>query len=492
MDLSLIRYELVLAGIAILLLLADIFLPFLSKTRLGFLTALALFLIMVWDYKFPAPAIQSGAPSNYSSNAIVFDHLAVWAKYFALITTLLSVLCATRFYRNNSRHLIEFILLQLAACLGMMLVASARNFLSFFISLELMTVCFYVMVSFGRTDVLSLEAGVKYLIYGALASGIMLYGIALIYGASGSFGFNEIAQFATANQGSKLFFAGFLLLLVGLLFKISGFPFHWWTPDVYEGAPTPTVALLSIGSKASGFIILVRVLVEAFEPYRDHWFPLICVASLGSILIGNLGALSQNNLKRIMGYSSISHTGYMLLGITVSTVLGMTSIFYYLLGYLFANALVFAAMCETHEENPLQELRKYAGLGKRSTWAAAALTVGLLSLTGIPPLAGFFGKLLLLGSVWNEVVSNQPHGRILLTLLVGSALGIVCSFYYYLNIIRSVYFSDAAEAPTAKLEISKVIRWVIALLIVAVFAMGFYQFPVMRISEIVARSLGFN
>ncbi|MBI4028022.1 MAG: NADH-quinone oxidoreductase subunit N [Verrucomicrobia bacterium] len=480
-DLSLIRWELGVTALALALLLADLFLPGGGGRRLGQAAAVGLGALLILSLLLGSGLDGTTVRAQTANHLYTLDGLAMWAKQFFMFATLLTILMSLRFLNETEDHIPEHIVLQLVACLGMMLTASAADFLFLFISLELMAVSLYVLVCFRRKEILCLEAGLKYLIYGALSSGVMLYGIALVYGITGATRFDKVAQYAATNPDAHLLFLSLVLILVGLAFKISAAPFHWWTPDVYEGAPTPTVALLSIGSKGAGFVLLFRVLFEAFPACRERWWPLICAASGASILVGNLGAISQGNLKRLMGYSSISHSGYMLLGVAACSSIslwGLSAVLYYLLGYLLANALVFGVMCETAGENPRQDVRAYAGLGARSAWAAGALLLGLLSLAGIPPLAGFFGKLLVLCAAYE---------RRLVLLLIVAIIGVVCSLYYYLGVIRVMYFPDAPTSQERPPLLNST-RWIFAALMILLIAVGFYQSPWWVASETAIRS----
>ncbi len=482
MNFSVMRWEIAVTVLMLVLFFADLFFPRISKRILGLGAAYSLGLFLFGSL-FLGNGLPPDVPRLETAHGLyVLDTLAIWAKQFSMLTTLLTILISIRFFGESDDHLSEYFILQLLVCLGMMLVSSTADFFSSFVALELMTVSFYVLVSFQRKNILCLEAALKYLIYGGVSSGILLYGIALIYGSSGEIHFAKVAEYALFHIKSNLLLMGLLLVLVGLAFKISAVPFHWWTADVYEGAPTPTVALLSIGSKGAGFVLLIRVLFEVFPSYQAKWLPLLIFASGGSILYGNLAALSQSNLKRLMGYSSISHSGYMLLGVAASSVMGLSAVLYYLLGYLLANALIFGVMCETAAENPRQDIRSYAGLSDRSGWAATALVFGLLSLAGIPPLAGFFGKLLLF-----QVTFEQSF-FILLGLAV---LGVVCSLYYYLGVIRTMYFSNTNTPSTnhTPLKIPGPWRWFFGLLIGFVIMVGFYQLPWWQASETAVRSV---
>ncbi len=469
MDFSLLRWELVVAGLALLILFLDLFATTLSKKTIGYMAVGGLFSALAWSL-FLGNGMPSGLESALTASGLfLLDPLAVWAKQFFMLATALTILMSIRSFETQNENLSEHIFLQLVGCLAMMLLSSTTDFFSLFVSLELLTVVSYVLVAFRRRNALSLEAGLKYLIYGALSSGILLYGIALIYGETGQYRFAQISQSLPLpfHSGSMLTGLGLMLVLTGIGFKISAVPFHWWTPDVYEGAPTPTTAFLAISSKAAGFVALVRVLEHAFPGWESMWIPIIQALAAASILWGNLGALSQSNLKRLMGYSSISHTGYMLLGVCAASLIGLSSILFYLLGYLLANSLVFGVMCETSVSNPRQDIMKYTGFGKRSSLAAGALTLGLLSLAGIPPLAGFFGKLLLFNSVLE---------RNMWILIILSVIGVICSFYYYLGVLRTVYFAESTHSDSNHLP-DRMTRWVFRIQMVMLIGIGFYQAP---------------
>lgn len=480
-DLSLIQWELAVTGLLILILLLDLFVPCMSKCGITSVAVIGLGVFILWDVFVSSVLPSSQVIAVTAGGHYRLDPLAIWGKRFAMLATLLSVLMSRRSFKDDE-HFSEYILIQLSACLGMMLVVSANDLFSLFVFLELLTVSFYVLVSYRRKDILCLEAGVKYLIYGALSSGILLYGIALAAGTAGSSQFHAIADYAAQNQNSSVLLAAMVLILVGVAFKIAAVPFHWWVPDVYEGAPTPSVALLSTGSKAAGFVLLLRILFEVFPAYQSHWLPMIMATSGASILLGNLGGLSQTNLKRLMGYSSISHSGYLLLGIAAAThhpEIGLAAVLYYLVGYLLANALVFKVMCESESANPRQNIRAYAGLGQRSSWLGAAMVMGLLSLSGIPPLAGFFGKLLIFRAALEEN---------LLILLAIALVGVVASLYYYLNIIRAIYFGDA-KPEALPLPQTCFSRFTLAALMIFLVLIGFYQSPWWDASQAAIRAI---
>lgn len=472
MDFSLIRWELAVAFVAFAVFLADLFIPKLSAKTLGLGAASLLGFFLFWSLYATSgiPEVQGQPVRIFTASGLyVMDPLALWTKQFAMLSTALILLLTVR-CMASSTYLAETIVVELMACLAVMLAGSVADFFFLFVAMEFLTVCFYVLVSLERSRVRGMEAALKYLVYGALSSGIMLYGITLIAGVSGQSHFMDVRQFALTNHNNNLLDLGLVLLLVGLAFKISAVPFHWWTPDVYEGAPTPVVAFLSIISKGAGVILLVRVLFEAFPPYyRTFWVPILGIAAGLSMLLGALGGISQGNLKRLMGYSSISHSGFILLGIATASGTGLSATLYYLVGYLLANILIFYVMCEMEAGTTRHDIRDYTGLGFQSPWKAGAMLLGLLSLGGIPPLAGFTGKLLVL-------YSALEHGGKFLVLLIAAISAALCSLYYYLVVVRTMYLvPPVVQSNPLRLSIST--KWIFGLLCFAVLAVGFYPSP---------------
>jgi NADH-quinone oxidoreductase subunit N len=352
----------------------------------------------------------------------------------------------------------------------MLFAASANNFAMLFVSIELITVTFYVLVSFQRGRLVSLEAGVKYLILGALSSAFMVYGIALVWGTTGKLNFNELALVAGQFAGNKIFLLGMVLVLAGLGFKIAAFPFQIWAPDVYQGAPTPTTAFLAVGSKAAGFVLLLRVLFTAIPGVSAHWAnPLIIISGI-TILYGNLCALPQRNLKRLLGYSSIAHAGYLLLGVAALSASGQAAILYYLGGYLFTVLGAFTVICLVMRHLDNEDISTLAGLNQRSPLLATTLTLAMVSLAGIPPLAGFFGKFLLLKAVIEQGATNPGYYCLAFTALAG----VVMSLYYYGGVIRAIYWSQDAPADLSPILLSGPAKVTIAICIAGMFWIGLF------------------
>jgi NADH-quinone oxidoreductase subunit N len=363
----------------------------------------------------------------------------------------------------------------------MLFAASANDFVMLFVSIELITITFYVLTSFQRGKLVSLEAGVKYLILGALSSAFMVYGIALVWGTTGKFNFNELAMVATNFAANKVFLFGVLFILVGLGFKIAAFPFQIWTPDVYQGAPTPTTAFLAVGSKAAGFVLLLRFLFTAIPDVTAHWKNLLIVISGITILYGNLCAIPQRNLKRLLGYSSIAHAGYMLLGVAAlagaKSSDGGSAVLYYLSGYLFTVLAAFTVIALVMRHLESEDVSGLAGLNQRSPLLAATLLLAMVSLAGLPPLAGFFGKFLLLKSVIEQGATNHGYYCLAFTAIAG----VVISLYYYFGIVRAIYWSR--ETPDlSPIQISHPMRLAIYVCIAGIFYLGLFPGALLNVA----------
>ncbi len=367
----------------------------------------------------------------------VLDGFALFFKRFFLLAAIIVLVMSVNYSNRLAAGISEYYALILFALTGMLFAASANDFAVLFASLELITITFYVLTSFQRARLPSLEAGVKYLIIGALSTSFTVFGIALVYGLSGKLNFGELAAVAAQFSGNKLFLFGLLLVLVGLGFKIAAFPFQIWAPDVYQGAPIPTTAFLAVGSKAAGFVLLLRVLFTAVPDVTAQWSKLFIIIASITILYGNLCAIPQRNVKRLLGYSSIAHAGYMLLGVAALSDAGRSAILFYLSGYLFTVLAAFTVICLVMQQVGGEDVSTLAGLNQRSPLLAATMTAAMVSLAGIPPLAGFFGKFLLLKSVLEKGHAYPAY----YTLAFITIFGVVISLYYYLGVVRAIYWS---------------------------------------------------
>ena len=460
MNLSLLNLELATALLAMVVLMLDVFWPRKDRHILGAIAAAGLVCILGWSF-------LGGAICGTGFNGmLVNDPLAFFFKRLFLIATILVLVMSVGFASRLESGVGEFFAIILFACLGMQLTASVGDFVMLFVSLETVTVSFYVLTSYMRRQLPSLEAGVKYLIISALATAFMVYGITFIYGTTNTTNFGALAEFLRAKGASGPLLLGVLFVIAGLGFKIATVPFQIWVPDVYQGAPAPVTAFLAVGSKAAGFVLLLRVLFGGFLPLEQTWVAVIGVLAGLSILYGNLAAIPQKNIKRLLGYSSISHAGFLLLGIAAASVYGTGAVLFYLFAYVFTNLGAFLVIVCLSAVTADDEIASYSGLGKRSPLLAAAMTVALVSLAGVPPMAGFFGKFL----IFSAVIEKQMW-----CLTIIGAIGVVASLYYYLGVVRAMYWREPADATAIPLSLSmKAALW---FTIVAVVGIGIFQGP---------------
>jgi NADH-quinone oxidoreductase subunit N len=452
MNVLLLSHELLVLALGLGLLLVDLWLPLPAKRKLGYAAAIGVGLILL--YSLFCVELPAGQPVQYAFGRMyALDSLALFFKRFFLLAALIVLLMSVEFADQIEAGIAEFYALTLFALSGMLFASSANDFALLFVSLELITVTFYVLTSFQRARITSLEAGVKYLIIGALSTSFTVFGIALVYGISHTLNFGALGGVAAQFGSNKIFLFGLVLVLVGLGFKIAAFPFQIWAPDVYQGAPTPVTAFLAVGSKAAGFALLLRVLFVAVPDITARWSSLLIIISGVSILYGNLCAIPQRNLKRLLGYSSIAHAGYLLLGIAALSSAGRSAVLYYLSGYLFTVLGAFTVICLVLRRVEGEDLTALAGLHHRSPLLAATMTLAMASLAGIPPLAGFFGKFLLLKAVLEQGPGHPGYYCLAFTALAG----VVISLYYYFGVVRAMYWSKEGS-DLSLIKVSKPIR----------------------------------
>ncbi len=460
MNASLMILEIAVIGLGLALLMLDLWTPAEKRPQLGYLAAGGVALILIASFFInPAGAAFGGS--------FVLDPVAMFFKRFFLLAALIVLIISIEFSDRIPIGISEFYSLTLFALSGMMFAASANDFILVFVSLELITSTFYILTSFQRGKLLSLEAGVKYLILGAVASAFLVYGIALIFGAANATDFNAIV--ANKELASKpVFLFGLLLFMTGLSFKLAAFPFQIWAPDVYEGSPVPSTAFLAVGSKAAGVAILMRVLFVAVPTITVQWTHLLMLIAVLTILYGNLCAIPQRNLKRLLGYSSIANAGYLLLGVIAFNETGSSAVLFYLGGYLFAVLAAFGVICIVTRDAEDEDISTVAGLHQRSPLLAASLSFSMISLAGIPPLAGFFGKFMLLKGLLERGASQTSFQWLIAITLVG----VVISFYYYLGVVRSIYWSTAADQ--SRIEVSTPMKASLAACIAGMLILGIY------------------
>ena len=487
MNLMILEIAVVVLGLA--MLLVDLWTAPERKRFLGYGAAAALGLLLAYSFvKF-----DGSSPLYAFGGTYVIDGMALFFKRFFLVAAILVLLMSVEFSDRIEAGISEYYSIIIFALAGMLFAASANDFTMLFVSVELVTVSFYVLTSFQRNRLPSLEAGIKYLILGAVSTAFTVYGIAFVFGTSGTMHFGELATVHRNLTGNALFLMGLLLVVIGLGFKIAAFPVQIWAPDVYQGSPAPTTAFLAVGSKAAGFVLLLRVLFSAVPEVTAQWTHLLIVISAVTILYGNLCAIPQRNIKRLLGYSSIAHAGYLLLGVCAmaanikNPTAGGAGILYYLAGYLFTVLAAFAVLCLIIRRVEAEDISGLAGLNQRSPLLAATLSLAMVSLAGIPPLAGFFGKFLLIKAAV-EQGSTQPA----FYWLVGIAVvGVVISIWYYFGVIRAIYWSRGA-ADLGPVAISIPMRLAVYVCIIGMLALGLFPNPMMKAATYAIKSFGPN
>ncbi len=431
-DLWSIVPELWLAALGVLVLVVDLFAPPGRKTVVGAVAVGGLLLALV-----PVSAMLPGVPRTALFGAYAVDGFAVFFKLIAIVATALVILAAMDSLRTRFEG--EFYALLVFTALGLLLMAASTDIILLTVAIEFVSLTSYVLAGYLKTNPKSNEAGLKYFLYGATASAVMIYGFSILYGLTGSTNLYEIAARVPAVPLPALYLA-IALMLAGLGFKVSMVPFHQWTPDVYEGAPTPVAAFLSVGSKAAGFAALVRVFLVAVNPSRVDWTVLMAVLAAVTMTLGNLLALPQRNIKRMLAYSSISHAGFLLIGVAAYRGdFGTPGLLIYLLGYTFTQLGAFFIAVLIGSQLGTDDIPDYAGLARRAPVSALLMALFMLSLTGIPPTAVFVGKFYVLAAA----IDNG-----LLWLAVVGIINSVISLYYYVGVIRAMYVMPApSEEP---------------------------------------------
>jgi NADH-quinone oxidoreductase subunit N len=472
------------AVLALGVLLLDLWMPVENRSKLAYVIAAALAGILIGSFIWSPYTLRVVVGDEIKhfvqltgSDLFVMDDLALFFKRFFLVAAILVILMSVGFWSRvtvGSGGGSEFYSLTLFALVGMLLAASANDFTMLFVSIELITVSFYVLTSFQRTRLASLEAGVKYLILGGLSSAVMVYGIALIYGTVGSMGFVELSNRAPALNNQPIFLLGLLMVIAGLGFKIAAFPMQVWAPDVYQGSPAPATAFLAVGSKAAGFVLLLRLLMSVLpHAFIVRWNTVLLAIAAITILYGSLCAIPQRNLKRLLGYSSIASAGYLLLGVAALSKDGAAAVLYYLSGYLFTVVAAFTVLAVAIRATDAEDIATLAGLGQRSPFLAAAMTLSMVSLAGIPPLAGFFGKFLL----FKAAVDAGPAYYWAVAVAI---VGVVISIYYYFGVIRAIYWG-AQPVDVPAIEIPLATRVSLGVCVAGMLFLGVYPATLLRV-----------
>ena len=423
--------EICLVILGIVIMAVDLALKEEKKDVLGWVTATGLSLIILISLLLGRPGSE---PQLTWGGMIRFDPFGfIFSMMFIFGAAITSFLSIDNRYLGRSG---EYFLLMIASTLGMCLMASSADIIMLYVAIETTSIPLYVLAGFLVDDKKSTESGFKYLLFGAMTSAIMLFGFSLLYGFTGTTSIYGIAEIIANDGGSIPVIGALLLILIGFGFKISIVPLHFWAPDVYEGSPTLIAGFLSTASKAAGFAVLIRFLYEAYPGYSDLWSSLLAALAVATMTLGNLLALTQKNIKRLMAYSSIAHAGYIIIGIATSSESGISSAVFYLIVYMLTNLAVFGVISIISKEIGSDEIASYAGLSRRNPGLALVLLVSLLSLAGMPPLGGFIAKFLVFASA-------VQSGMIWLAVI--GVLNAIIGLYYYLVVLKVVYLYHSED-----------------------------------------------
>ena len=425
-------------------------------------------------------------PEVILGGMVAVDQMAVFFKLLMLAASAVALMMAAGFLERSRYGGGEYVSLVLFATLGTMIMASGANLASLYVGLELMALSVYVLVGYFKLEVKSNEGAVKYFVLGATSSAILLYGISLVYGSLGTLDLEEIrASLVAVPSANPMLLLGIALVGFGMLFKVAAVPFHVWTPDAYEGAPTPVTAFISVAPKAAAFAMFMRLFLGAFAPEVEHWRVMLWVASAATMIFGNVAALTQNNVKRMLAYSSIAHAGYALMGLVAANEMGAWALLMYMLVYAFMNLGAFGFVILLESKGYAgEEITDYAGLARRHPSAALGMLIFMLALAGIPPTAGFMGKLYLFAAA-------VEGGYVVLTVI--AVIMSAVSLYYYFRIVLQMYMQDGLEEGAVPAELLRD-RWteaMIAVCVVITLAIGIYPAPVVGWAKSAIGVLGF-
>ena len=467
-DLISLAPVLVLSVFTMLLLLMDLFIGK-NKSGLVFISLTGLLLTAVSSFA------KTDWPVRSFGGSYVVDHLSVFFTMVFCISSALAILISIEYNRREKIRVGEYYSLILFCTVGMIILASSTDLIMIFLGIEIVSLCLYVLAGIRRGDVRSSEAALKYFLLGAFATGFLLYGMALLYGTTGTTKLAGIAEAIGSGQMSSqpLVLMGMVLLVLGFGFKVAAVPFHMWTPDVYQGAPTPVTAFMAVGPKAAAFAAFFRVFTEAMPELASSWDMILSIIAVITMFVGNLGAIVQTNIKRLLAYSSISHAGYLLIAIIARNSLGGSALVFYMLVYAFMIFGAFGIVILIGREGKENlELEDYSGLGFQSPLLALSMSIFLLSLGGLPPLAGFIAKFYIFQAALNE-------GYVILVVL--AVLNSAISFYDYLRIIVYMYMKE----PQGEFQITltPITLLVVVISVLVTVELGLFPGPVLSLAQ---------
>ncbi len=468
MNIYLLAPEISLCALAVAVILLDLFVErkwIVGAVSIVGLIVPAIFSIALW-----------GTNETSFGGALVIDHFSVFFKLFFLAIAALILLSSTDYARRFAAFRGEYYAMLLLATAGMMLMASTRELISIYVALELTSISLYVLAGFLK-DTKSSEAGLKYLLLGAVSSAVLLYGMALVFGLTGTTHLQEIAAAISAGGllNSPALLMGIVLLVAGFGFKIAAVPFQMWVPDVYEGAPTPVTAYLSVASKAAGFAVILRVFYEALGPASVDWGMIFAVLAAITMTVGNVVAIAQKNIKRMLGYSSIAQAGYLMVGLAAVSSTGSSALVFFLGCYAFTNLGAFIAIIAISDKIDSDEIADYSGMIRRAPLLALALALCLISLTGIPATAGFMAKIYIFSAGVNSG---------LLWLVIIAVINSVISAFYYLRVVRVMFLG----APVSEERVSspRSLQTALSFACLGVLLLGIYPWLLLKVAETAA------
>jgi NADH-quinone oxidoreductase subunit N len=458
----------IIAGTALMLLE-----PFTSpsgKSRLALIAVLAT-AAAAYSLNFQS----SDHPRTLLSGMLIIDNFGIFFQWLFLIITGVTAVLSMKFNERESINRGEYYALLLFACSGMSLMAASNDLILTFLGIEILSIATYILAGFKRNDLRSNESSLKYFLLGSFATAILLYGIALIYGSTGSTNYQSIRDAILILGNVQItILVGMGLLLVGFGFKVALVPFHSWAPDVYEGAPTPVTAFMTVGPKAAGFAALLRILMQVFPSLANDWSSILWLLSILTMTLGNVVAVRQTNVKRMLAYSAIAHAGYLLVGIVVNSHAGISAVLFYLVIYTVMNLVAFSVVLSfSHKGDSRVHLEDYAGLGRKAPFAAAALSLALISLAGIPLTGGFIGKFYLFSAAIEK-------GYIGLTVI--AVLNSVVSVYYYFRVMVFMYMKEPGEEAPEIEPIGRPVQAVIAIGIIIILLLGLHPDSILALA----------
>lgn len=470
MNIALLTSEIAVVLLAIFILVFDLFMPNKETRRgLGYMAACGIAGILLYSFTL------YGTSAAVINGFFVVDNLAIFFKQVFMVAALLTILFSTDYVERLTVNRGEFYALLLFALLGMMVMVSAQDLITIFIGLELMTIVFYALVGFNLRCEKSSEAGIKYMILGSASSAVVLYGMSWIYGFTGSLMLSEIASRISASPAVLL---GLGLILAGFCFKLSIVPLHMWTPDVFEGAPTPITAMLAMGSKAAGFAVLLRVFIAGFAALQAYWVPIVTILAGLSMVVGIVVAMLQTNIKRMLAYSSIAQAGYILSGLLAVNTVGVKGMLFYIVLYMVASAGAFAVVTAVSNHSGSDDIADFAGLSQKSPLLALVMTVTLLAMAGLPPMGGFVGKFYIFMAITEQ-------GYLWLAVL-GFVMSMI-SVYYYILVAKTMYKDKARHE--SKLIVNGSVKMVAVVSLIATLFTGIYPGPLLQLANAAARIL---